>query len=59
MSLISEDVALPQEEEGTSCSWTCGLRAVGHFRHASVSAVGTGDAAEIPRPGTVQMTVAV
>lgn len=24
--LISEDVALPQEEEGTSCYWLCGRR---------------------------------
>lgn len=33
--LISEDVALPQEEEGASCYRLCGLRAVGHFQHAS------------------------
>lgn len=33
--LISEDVALPQEEEGTSCHWPCGLRAAGIFRMPS------------------------
>lgn len=40
--VISEDVALPQEEEGTSCRWLCGLSADRHLRHAWVSAVGTG-----------------
>lgn len=29
--LLSEDVALPQEEEGTSCYWMCGLRLSGIF----------------------------
>lgn len=33
--LISEDVALPQEEEGTSCHWPSGLRAAGIFRMPS------------------------
>lgn len=33
--LISEDVALPQEEEGTSCHWMRGLRAAGIFRMPS------------------------
>lgn len=34
-------------------------RAVGHFQHASVSAVGNGGAAEIPRPGALGSTAAV
>lgn len=34
-------------------------RAVGHFQHASGSAVGTRGAAEIPRPGTLGSTAAV
>lgn len=38
---FSEDVTLPQEEEGTSCYWMCGLIAVGHFLHAAESAVRT------------------
>lgn len=46
---ISEDVALPQEEEGTSCHWMCGLRAARHFPNALAWAVGTwGDAAWVP-----------
>lgn len=49
--IIWEDVALPQEEEGTSWCWLCGLRAGGRCRHASDSAVGTRDAAWVPRPG--------
>lgn len=45
---FSEDVTLPQEEEGTSCYWMCGLIAVGHFLHAAESAVRTVNTASIP-----------
>lgn len=46
--VISEDVALPQEEEGTSWLdvWAEGCW---HFPHAFASAVGTGGASWIPR----------
>lgn len=57
--LITEDIGLPQEEEGASCYWMCGLRVAGHFRHALVSAVGTGDAVWIPRPRPVRIPVVV
>lgn len=45
---FSEDVTLPQEEEGTSCYSMWGLIAVKHFLHASESAVRTVNTAWIP-----------
>lgn len=49
---FSEDVTLPQEEEGSSCYWMCGLRAAGHFLHATESAGRTGKAALVSSQST-------